>query len=115
MVAAIAALTGFTRPNTAGAVPASFRTADGATACAALGGGAVACRTRGVPRTVVLHGSGSGSTRIHVSSARDTNVLLPAQSWWHAGVSCRADGARVTCTGGGGTIVVGGGRVAATP
>lgn len=113
-LAAAAALTGFARPTVV-ATPAAFRTADGATACAAFASGDVACRTRGASRALVLHTDG----RTHTASVRftwnrRTHVLLAAESWWRGDTVCRTTGARVRCSTAGRTIALGGGGRAGT-
>ena len=106
--AAIVVLTGFGRP-TAAVAPAAFRTADGSTACAALASGAIACRTRGTARALVLHPDGrSNATALALVWTHGTDVLLAAESWWRGDTVCRAAAARVRCSARGGTISLAG-------
>ena len=109
-VAALAAVAGVaTTP--AGGVPAdaSFRTRDGAIACA-FSRGVVACRNRTASHAVVLERDGeSRPERRRVAWDERTPVLRITQSWWHGGFVRRAslDGVRCSSVGGDGAIFVG--------
>ena len=112
-IAVAAALTGFIGP-TSSVVAASFRAADGSTACAALESGAVACRRRGESRAVVLHRDGRAEARaLRIAWTHATRVLLEAESWWSGDTVCRVAGAAVRCSAAGRTIALGGSRGAA--
>ena len=91
---------------------ASFRVGDGSAACRLLGSGELACRARRVDTATVLAPDGdSRPADVEVWWDRSTPVLLPAESWWHAGFTCRAPDGTIVCTGGDGAISAGDGAV----
>lgn len=110
LLAALAALVGVAPPGDE-PVPSGFRLADGSAGCA-YRDGVVACRSAGNETAAVLERDGdSRAEEVAVDWDETTPVLLPAESWWHAGFSCRVRGARIACTAGDGAIWAGGGRV----
>ena len=91
---------------------ASFRLGDGSAACRLLSSGELACRARGVDTATVLAPDGdSRPAPDEVWWDRSTPVLLPAESWWHAGFTCRAPEGQIVCTAGDGAISAGEGGV----
>ena len=88
--------------------PAGFQLADGSAGCALLEPALLACRTAGIDAAVVLDRDGSSRVeRLAVEWDRETPVLRPTQSWWHAGFVCRVQHGRVHCAAGNGSIAAG--------
>ncbi len=91
---------------------AAFRLADGSAGCRLLDSGELACRARGLDTGTVLAPDGdSRPEAVEVWWDHSTPVLLPAESWWHSGFTCRAPDGSVVCTSGDGAISAGDGGV----
>jgi hypothetical protein len=91
---------------------AAFQLGDGSAGCRLLSSGELACRASGVDAVTVLTPDGdSRPATAEVWWDRSTPVLLPAESWWHAGFTCRAPDGTILCTAGDGAISAGEGGV----
>jgi hypothetical protein len=90
--------------------PAAFRLSDGSAGCA-FDGSRLACATATRRMGVVLEADGSSHLAPRaVTWDETTPVLRRAQSWWHAGFSCRVDGG-LLCERGSGSISLGAGGI----